>query len=419
MGIFTGWRGWFRWGGGALDNRQGAQSAVPSSNLVEGAESVGPDGALQISTVWACVDRRAKVVASLPFFAYETRAGEKVLARMSRLYGILHESPNPRMTPLEFWSAMMLSHDLRNVAYARVDRDADTGEAVALWPMSADQVQPFVLDDGGMAFEYRVDSSVAILAEENVLVLRGLGNGTAPLEKLEFMRATLTEAKRAQTNATQLFGNSGKPSGVLMIDQALSPDQRAKARKKYGDLVEGSTSRLIVLEGNMKYTPVSLSPEDQQLLQTRQFGVEEICRWFDVPPVLVHHANVTAWGSGIEQIVDGWYKLSIRPMLVAIEQAVRKRVMTARQRAAMAAEMEFDAILRANSAARGAHYAVMVQNGLMTRDEVRQLENLPRRPETDVLTVQSNLVPLPMLGKVPPSATPGAQNADPQKPTAQ
>lgn len=418
MGIYTSFRNWFRWGT-ALELRRGDQRSPPTTNLVEGSELIGPDSALQISTVWSCVDRRAKAIASLPFFAYETRGGEKELARMSRLYGVLHDSPNPRMTPFEFWSAMMLFHDLRNVAFARIDR-ADDGEAIALWPMPSDQVEQCLLDDGSIVFEYRVGSDVAVLAESNVLVLRGLGNGTAPLEKLDFMRASLTEAKRAQTNATQMFGNSGKPTGVLMFDKELSPDQRAKARKKYGDLVEGTTSRLIVLEQNMKYEPVSLSPEDQQLLETRRFSVEEICRWFDVPPVLVHHANVTAWGSGIEQIFDGWYKLAIRPMLVSIEQAVRKRVMTPRQRATMSAEIEFDALLRANAKDRAEHYAKLVQNGIMSRSEVRQLENLPPRPEADALTAQSNLVPLQLLGKVPVAATPaGDGNADSQKPTAQ
>lgn len=419
MGIFTSFRNWFRWGS-ALDQRRGDQRSPPTSNLVDGAEAIGPDSALQISTVWSCVDRRAKAVASLPFFAYETRNGEKQLARLSRLYGVLHDSPNPRMTPFEFWSAMMLFHDLRNVAYARIDR-ADNGEAIALWPMPSDQVTQFVLDDGSIVFEYRIGSDVAVLAESNVLVLRGLGNGTAPLEKLDFMRASLTEAKRAQTNATQMFGSSGKPTGVLMFDNELSPDQRAKARKKYGDLVEGATSRLIVLEANMKYQTVSLSPEDQQLLETRRFSVEELCRWFDVPPVLVHHANVTAWGSGIEQIFDGWYKLAIRPMLVSIEQAVRKRVMTPQQRATMSAEIEFDALLRANAKDRAEHYAKLVQNGIMSRSEVRQLENLSPRPEADALTAQSNLVPLELLGKVPVAATPapGDGNADSQKPTAQ
>lgn len=258
---------------------------------------------------------------------YEQRNGEKVLARTSRLYGILHDSPNSRMTPFEFWRAMMLNHDLRGNAYARIDRALD-GEAVAMWPMSADLVTPIVLDDGSMVYRYFIDGSIAFLAEENVLHLKNLGNGTVGLSKLEFMRPTTDEQTKAQQSAAKVFGNGGKPTGVLMIDAALKPAQRESLRSNYSELATGSTSRLAVLEANMKYQQLGLSPEDQQLLETRQFGVEQFCRWLDVPPVLVYHSNVTAWGSGIEQIIDGWHKFSIRPILVSIEQAVHKRVMT-------------------------------------------------------------------------------------------
>ena len=159
-------------------------------------------------------------------------------------------------------------------------------------------------------------------------------------------------------------------------------------------------SRLMVLEAAMKYQQLSISPEDQQLLESRKFGVEEIARWFDVPPVLLHHANVTTWGSGIEQIIDGWYKLSVRPILVAIEQAITKRVLTSAQRARYSVEFSFDALLRGNAAQRADLYSKLVQNGIATRAECRQLENLPPMDGTDQLTAQINLAPLHMLGQV-------------------
>jgi HK97 family phage portal protein len=96
----------------------------------------------------------------------------------------------------------------------------------------------------------------------------------------------------------------------------------------------------------MKYQQLSLSPQDQQILETRKFAIEEICRWFDVPPVLVHHSNVTTWGSGIEQIIDGFHKFTVRPMLVSIEQAVTKRVMTTAQRARLSVEFNGRAAAR-------------------------------------------------------------------------
>lgn len=365
---------------------------------------------MQISAVWACIERRASVVASLPFFAYQQSGkGQKELARASRLYALLHESPNSRMTPLEFWRAMVMNHDLRGNAYARIDRD-DTGEALALWPMPADQVRAFVLDDGAMVYEYRLDGATAILAAENVLHLKNLGNGTIGLSKLEFMRATTDEAAKAQTAAARLFGNGGKPTGVLMVDTVLKPEQRAQIQERFAEMATGSVSRLYVLEANMKYQQLSIAPEDMELLDTRRFAVEEICRWFDVPPVLIHHSNVSTWGSGIEQIVDGFYKLTIRPLLVSIEQAVRKQVMTPKQRATMSAEFAMEALLRGSLKDRMDVYARAVQNGLKTRNECRQLENDPPLDGADELTAQTNLAPLAMLGK---AGSGGAASAPP------
>lgn len=391
--------------GGALAYSRGVQSTVPMAALVEDTRDVGPDGALQLSPVWACVDRRASMVASLPFFVYENKNGVRTLARQDRLYFLLHESPNSRMTPYEFWRALMVNHDLRGNAYARIVRD-DKGEALAMWPMPSDQVEMVVMDDGALVYHYRVGQDIAVLAEANVLHLKGLGNGTTGLSKLDYMRATTDEMAKAQSNATKVFGNSGKPTGVLMIDHTLTQEQRDSVKQEFASLSTGPTARLAVLEANMKYQQLSISPEDQQLLESRKFGVEEICRWFDVPPVLVHHSNVTTWGSGIEQIVDGFHKLTIRPMLISIEQAVRKRVMTAGQRARLSAEFSHDALLRGNIKDRMEVYSKAVQNGLKTRNECRQLENDPPIEYGDELTAQSNLVPLSRLGAAAGVPTP-------------
>jgi len=160
----------------------------------------------------------------------------------------------------------------------------------------------------------------------------------------------------------------------------------------------------------MKYQQVNLSPNDLQLLATRQFTVEEICRWFGVPPVMVGHANVTTWGSGVEQILDGFHKLTIRPAIVSFEQALRKRVLTANQRAQYSVEFSIDALLRSNIKDRFEVYSKAVQNGLKTRNECRQLENDPPIPGGDQLTAQTNLVPLDKLGQVTPGASNGTQD---------
>lgn len=395
--------GWFGWGG-ALGDRTGKQTGAPTGSLVTGTASLNTDGALQISAVWACVDILSRTIASLPLFVFEGDGGKRTLARDTVLWQLLHDTPNRRMTPMEFWVSMLLNLLLRGNAYARIDRDAN-GNAVALWPMSADQVTVDVLSDGSMAYLYAIGSDRTVFSEQNILHLKDMGNGTFGLSRLDFMRATTGEMTNAQTAANMLFANGGKPTGVLMIDNVLNADQRQAIKERFAGMAEGSTSRLYVLEANMKYQQLSLTPAETQLLETRKYGVEEIGRWFGVPAVLINHANTTAWGTGIEQIIDGFFKFTVRPALVNIEQALRKRVLTPAQRARYSVEWNFDGLLRANIKDRMEVYSKAVQNGLKTRNECRQLENDPPIAGGDVLTAQVNLVPVELLGRVKQTGT--------------
>lgn len=400
--------------GNALGNKRGAQASRPSQPLVSDTVSLGPDSALQIGAVWACVERVSKTVSTLPLFVYRNRKGRRELDRDSALWEVLHNTPNNRMTASEFWAAMVMNLLLRGNAYARIERD-ERGECYAMWPMAADQVELQILADGTSVYIYKIDGDVAVLSSDNVLHIKEMGNGTMGLARLDYMRATTTEATHAQSSAARLFSSGGKPTGVLMIDSVLNPEQRKRVQSNFGEMAQGTTGRLFVLEANMKYQQLSLSPEDQQLLETRQFGVEEICRWFGVPPVMVGHSNVTTWGSGIEQIMEGFYKLTLRPMLVSIEQAITRRVLTSGQRARLTVEFSLDGLLRANLKDRMDIYAQAVQNGIYTRGECRQLENLPPVEGDGELTAQSNLAPLSMLG----AASQGAANAGTQEPIAQ
>lgn len=410
--IFTSVLGWFGWGG-ALGENTGKQQSRPSGSLVDGAIALAPDGAMQLSTVWACIWLLANTIASLPLFVYANANGKRELARAELLYQLLHDSPNNRMTPVEFWVSMLLNLLLRGNAYARIERN-ESSAAVALWPMSADQIEVNVQDDGSILYLYRVGSNLAVLSESNVLHIKDIGNGTIGLDRLDHMRCTTAEATNAQAAASNLFANGGKPSGILMLDRVLKPEQREAIRRNFSSMAEGQTSRLVVLEADMKYQQVTLTPEDQELLETRRFTVEELCRWFGVPPVLVGHSNVTAWGGGIEQLIDGFYKFTIRPALVRIEQAVTKRVMTPAQRARLTVEFNFDALLRASLKDRMEIYAKGAQNGIVTRNECRQLENLPPVAGADQLTAQTNLAPLHLLGQIT-----GASHADQSNPVAQ
>jgi HK97 family phage portal protein len=393
----------------AAGDRRGVQSGQPGSALVSGTRAIGPDGALQLSTVWGCVWLLANCIASLPLFVYRDLGnGQRVLARDDQLYNLLHTAPNARMTPVEFWCALLLNLFLRGNAYARIERGPD-GRAYALVPMAADQVEMDWLDDGTVVYRYTLGSTVVLLAEENVLHIKEIGNGLIGLSRLEHMRASTSEAANAQTSANTMFSNGGKPTGVLMVDKVLTKPQREEYRSSFGEIASGSNARLYLLEANMKYQQVNLSPADQQLLETRRFGVEEICRWFGVPAVLLNHANVTTWGSGVEQLLEGFYKLTVRPMLVRIEQNITRRVLTPAERARFTVEFSFDALLRASLKDRMAIYAQATQNGIKTRNECRQMENDPPLPGGDELTAQTNLAPVVMLGRIAKGPANGTQ----------
>jgi HK97 family phage portal protein len=407
-------RWWGSLWGNALRDNSGTQMSMPAVSLVAGAPVHSADQALQISSVWACVWLLANIIGTLPLFVYVGSGGDRKLARDELLWQLLHDTPNSRMTPSEFWLAMLLNLLLRGNAYARLDRNA-AGDVVAMWPMPADQVEVQVLKDGSVVYQYRIDNDVAVLDASSVLHIKELGNGTIGMARLDYMRATTNEAANAQTVANKLFANGGKPTGVLMVDSVLKAGQRDALRTQFAEMAEGPMARLYVLEANMKYQQINLSPADVQLLETRRYTVEEIGRWFGVPAVLINHSNVTAWGSGIEQIIEGFYKFTVRPMLVKIEQAMTKRVLTPRQRSRLSIEFNFEGLLRASAKDRAELYSKLVQNGLKTRNECRQLENDPRIEGGDELTAQTNLAPLDMLRTV---AEKGGSNAAAQVSTA-
>lgn len=409
---FTYLAGFFRLGGNSLSTASGLQNSAPMVVMLDDTPTATIDTALQISAVWRSVEVLSKLIATLPMIVYANVNGKREIARDTGLWSLLHESPNSRMTTVEFWTCLLLNLLFKGNAYARIQRNPITGEAEALWPMPSDQVELRIMPDGTEVYLYRVDNDVAVLSAENVLHIKEMGNGVIGWSRLDYMRVTLGEARSAQSAASKLFATGGKPTGILMVDNVLNPDQRKVVKEGFAEMATGSMQRLFVLEANMKYQQINLSPEDMQLLSTRQFTIQEIGRWFGVPSILLNQTEgTTTLGSSSADIIDSFHKLTIRPMIVNIEQAIKKRVMTAGQRARYTVEYNMDALLRVNLKDRMAVYAQAVQNGIYTRNFCRQLENESPIDGGDGLTVQSNLLPIEMLGKVQGGSSVTTQDA--------
>lgn len=397
---------------GSTGQQDGVQFGEPFTRVYDSTQDYGIDGALQVSAVWAAVELLTDNIASLPLFVYERGqdiSGHKTLARGTPLWTLLHDSPNRRHTPMEFLQYFVMNYLLRGNAYARLIRN-DAGEVIEMWPLSADQIEVEVLKDRSVVYKYSYEGVIAVYDERSILHWRDKGNGIIGMSRLDYMRSTVGLAISAQNHNANTFRKGGKRPGVFMIDKLLTKEQRDAIRANYRGLVEGSEDDLLVLEAGAKFEPLNMSPVDLQLIETRRFTVEDIARWFGINSVMINDtAKTTTWGTGINQLIEGFYKFRLRPMLEALEQAIERRVLTARQRELYSVEFSLDAILRGSLSDRLDAGSKAVQNGLMTRNEWRQLENLPPMDGGDELTAQINLAPLTNLGN--PSASDATNTA--------
>lgn len=394
----------FGWGG-VMSDQSGQQLETPSSLV---AAPMSPDIALQISTVYACARLLAGTVSSLPLMVFkEDSRGNRKVDRGSRLWTILHDQPNAVMTASDFWQAMILQWALRGNAYAQIVRDA-VGDVISLWPLSSDQMTVFSdKETGRLVYQYVRDSQTYDLTPDQVLHIKDIGTGILGFSKLEFMGSSVQEAMATQKYTMQNAQNFGRPSGILTVDHVLDRKKgQADAVGRALGSFKSESGKLIVLEADMKFQQVALTPEQSQLLESRKYGVEEICRWFGVPPVLIGASGATTWGSGIAEIVSGFHKFTLNPLLKSIEQALESRILRAEERGSVVIEFNLDAFFRGDLQSRYAAYATAVQNGFKTRNEVRALENDPPISGGDTPTAQTNLAPLDKLGEVASSNAP-------------
>lgn len=394
----------FGWGG-VMSDQSGQQLETPSSLV---AAPMSPDIALQISTVYACARLLAGTVSSLPLMVFkEDSRGNRKVDRGSRLWTILHDHPNSVMTASDFWQAMILQWALRGNAYAQIMRDS-VGDVISLWPLSSDQMTVFSdKQTGRLVYQYVRDSETYDLTPDQVLHIKDIGTGILGFSKLEFMGSSVQEAMATQKYTMQNAQNFGRPSGILTVDHVLDRKKgQADAVGRALGSFKSESGKLIVLEADMKFQQVALTPEQSQLLESRKYGVEEICRWFGVPPVLIGASGATTWGSGIAEIVSGFHKFTLNPLLKSIEQALESRILRLEERGSVVIEFNLDAFFRGDLQSRYAAYATAVQNGFKTRNEVRALENDPPIEGGDTPTAQTNLAPLDKLGEVASSNAP-------------
>ena len=368
-------------------------------------KAVTPDSTLNLATAWRCIRLRSRVLGSLPLMVHERLpSGGTRVVRDHWLYQLIHESPNADQTPAEFWGGEIACLDLRGNGYAKKQRMG--ARIVALDPLDPDAMQVDRDPQGRRRYRYSGKTHRGTYTEDDILHLRGFTfGGDVGLSPVAYGRHTLGLALAADETASKTFANGLQVSGFveLAAGTKLTKEQRDQLVDLFAKFTGSSRAgKVMPLDPGMKFTPLNMTPADAELLMSRGFNIEEICRLFDTPPILVGHSaqGQTMWGSGIEQILLGWLTMDLNPFLKGIEQAINKQLLSPAERGRFYAEYNREALLEADSKAKAEFISSMTQNGVMLRREAREKLNLPKLPGADaeVLTVQSNLVPLNELG---------------------
>ncbi|CCF10223.1 phage portal protein [Pantoea ananatis] len=355
---------------------------------------VSADKAIQLSAVWACVRLLSESVSTLPLKIYQRQAdGSRKPATQHPAYQVLCRRPNLEMTPSRFMLMLVASICLRGNGF--VEKKMIGNKLISLVPLLPQNMVVKRLDDGSLQYTYTESSSQRVIPVKNIMHIRGFGlDGVCGMMPMMAGRDVIGAAMAVEESAAKIFENGLQSSGFLSAETALDKDQRERLRG-YMQAFIGSRNagKIMVLEGGLKYQNVTMNPEAAQMLESRAFSIEEICRWFRVPPFMVGHADKqSSWASSVEGMNLQFLTNTLRPLLVNIEQEISRCLLDGDEE--LFAEFSVEGLLRADSAGRSAYYTTALQNGWMSRNDVRRLENMPPIEGGEIYTVQLNLTPL-------------------------
>jgi HK97 family phage portal protein len=392
------------WRGGLASTENGNNFVTNQVTVADyrDARLSGGSAAVGLSATWACIQLIAGTIASLPLMVYRTDAqGVRRVAKDHPLYFVLHDSPNYDQTAVDFWEFMAASIELQGNAYALMERRS-TGVLNALHPIRPDLVKARRREDGGIEYEWTEDGRRNVKRGEDVLHIRGpLGNPLSGVSTLTACQGVFTDALAAESAASAMFRNGVNPSGILSTADGvrLTKEQRDQLETLLQEKYVGSirNGRPMLLDNGLKWSQLTINPHDAQMLESRKFSGEQVCRIFGVPPAMVGFGDKSSnWGTGKEVDVLGFQKFTLRKRLKRIEQAVLKQLVPLAERRAqgLTIEFNFEGLLRGDTESRYNAYERAIRMGIATRNECRALENLPPIEGGDVVTVQMQDIPL-------------------------
>ena len=365
--------------------------------------------AMQMTAVYSCVRILSEAIAGLPLHVYKyNETGGKEKAVDHPLYFLLHDEPNPEMTSFVFRETLMTHLLLWGNAYAQIIRNGK-GEVVSLYPLMPDRMTVNRDTKGQLYYEYQVSNddaptvkgSTVILKPSDVLHIPGLGfDGLVGYSPIAMAKNAIGMAIACEEYGAKFFANGANPSGVLEHPGTLKDP--AKVRDSWNAAFGGSSNshKVAVLEEGMKYTPISISPNEAQFLETRKFQIDEIARIFRVPPHMVGDLEKSSF-SNIEQQSLEFVKYTLDPWVSRWEQAIARSLFSQTEKTTYFIKFNVDGLLRGDYQSRMQGYSIGRNAGWMSANDIRELENLDRIPAEeggDLYLVNGNMLPLKDAG---------------------
>ena len=332
-----------------------------------------------LSAVYACVSAISETIASLPLILYRRTDEEgRERANDHPLYGVLHDAPNEQQTALEFREMMQAAVLLRGNAYAEIKRGYD-GQVRSLTPL--DRVTTLQLDNGRLAYDASdVKGKTRRLLQEEVFHLRHRSeNGVTGISPITASRETVQLALSERDHGNSTFNNGARLSGMLKFPGRLNPEQRTAIGNSWSSQYAGGANagKTAILEEGVEYQTVSMSMEDAQYLESRQFSVEEIARLFRVPPTIIGDLRHGNYSNSVE-MNRVFVVHTLRRHMTMWEQAISRALLTEAGRRIYFAEHSVEGLFRGDSANRAAFYKSGIEAGWLTVEHVCKLENLPK-----------------------------------------
>lgn len=346
---------------------------------------------MQITAVYCCVRILAESIAQLPFHLCKYgEDGSMERAKDHPLYRILHDEPNPEMTSFVFRETMMAHLLLWGNAYAQVIRNG-RGEVTALYPLMPNRMTVDRDQKGQLYYSYQTQTSDApqtgtgtvILMPWDVLHIPGLSfDGLVGYSPIAAAKNSIGMALACEEYGASFFANGSAPGGILEHPGTISNPEKVRDAWNEAFRGPGKGSKVAVLEEGLKYTPISINPQEAQFLETRKFQINEIARIFRIPPHMIGDLEKSSF-SNIEQQSLEFVKYTLDPWVCRWEQHTNKCLLTAEEKKIYSAELNVDGLMRGDYKSRQEAYNIARNGGWMSANDIRRLENLPPIPAED------------------------------------